>query len=141
MRRVSVIKAALRLDRSSDDRRSVFSRADPVAARLLGSLLPRSAGECPTSERLFDSVCVRCVGSQLFPQEARPVWCAGPWRLLPPPLSPPCVSPALQPACTPDRQTDAISRASPALGLYHSPQTAPLLPHRLQIFVCLSASR
>lgn len=49
-----------------------------------------------------------------------------PLGLLPPPPSP-CVSPLLQPACTPDRQTDAICRASPALGLYHSPQTAHCL--------------
>lgn len=45
----------------------------------------------------------------------------------PPPSLSPCVSPPLQPACTPDRQTDAICRASPALGLYHSPQTAHCL--------------
>lgn len=52
------------------------------------------------------------------------------WSALcaPPSLSlSPCVSPPLQPACMPDRQTDAICCASPALGLYHSPQTAHCL--------------
>lgn len=70
---------------------------------------------------------VLCFGSHLYPQEAEPfgllVHAVCPLSLLPPPPSP-CVSPPLQPACTPDRQTDVICRASPALGLYHSPQTA-----------------
>ena len=111
----------------------------PAACVLftLLSLLSRSTGEYPTSELAFDRACVmweegvaRCVGSHLFPQEAGPfgLLVHTPLCLLPPPLSlSPCVSPPLQPACTPDRQTDVISRASPALGLYHSPQTAHCL--------------
>lgn len=74
---------------------------------------------------------VLCFGSHLYPQEAGSFGPFGPHcmrtvrsiscpllRLFLP------VSPPLQPACTPDRQTDVICRASPALGLYHSPQTA-----------------
>lgn len=113
------------------------------------SLLSWSTGEYPTSELAFDGVCmmweevgvfgvgvggcsVLGVTYLLRRQGLLVCWstpCAPhPLSLLPPPLSlSPCVSPPLQPACTPDRQTDAICRASPALGLYHSPQTAHCL--------------
>lgn len=99
------------------------------------SLLWWSAGEYPTSEMAFDRVCVMweegsvCWESPIS-QEAGPfgvsVHTAHPIHSVYCPLLCLClsVSPPLQPACMPDRQTDAISHASPALGLYHSPQTA-----------------
>lgn len=65
---------------------------------------------------------VLCSGNHLYPQEASSV---GPCRLLPPPLLLLPVFPhGFSPPCTPDRQTDVICCASPALGLYHPPQTA-----------------
>lgn len=69
--------------------------------------------------------CVLGVTSILWRQGLLVCWSTLCVRSISPPPPPsPCVSPPLQPACTPDRQTDVISHASPALGLYHSPQTA-----------------
>lgn len=106
------------------------------------SLLSWSTGEYPTSELVFDGglydvggrgwCSVLGVTYFLRRQGLLVCWSTPcvphPLSLLPPPLSlSPCVSPPLQPACMPDRQTDVICRASPALGLYHSPQTAHCL--------------
>lgn len=62
----------------------------------------------------------------------RSTLCA-PSTWFPAPSSVSCVSPPLEPACMPDRQTDAICRCISSSGPLSLPTNSPLLAHRLQI--------